>query len=468
MEKTKMTFALYFGNRGFFPGEVIKDARREMVEAVEKQGYTALIMDENKTRFGAVETIEEGKIYAEFIKSHKDEIDGIILCLPNFGDENGAYYALKDANVPILVQAYPDEIGKMDFANRRDSLCGKIAMLNVLRQAGIKYTQTKKFVVSPSSQDFANDLVNFAGICRVVKGFKSFTIGAIGARTTAFKTVRIDEIALQKKRINIESIDLSMVFAIMDSLSKDDIKEKITYYKSLSDFGSYPDIKVENIARLGVAIDKLIKDYSLDAIAIRCWDELQKRYGVAPCLILGDLNEKGIYAACELDISNAIMMRAVGLAADYPVMLLDVNNNYGDAVDKAIFFHCGPVPKSLMDGKTHIEEHLMFKKTYGEGSGVGLSVGKIATNKVTVASLKTENGEIHSFVTEGEIVDEPIEKAFFGCGMVFKKDDGDANKMMIYMGENGYRHHVAITKGEWKDAIHEAFTKYLGLNIDVI
>ncbi len=468
MKKTNMTFALYFGNRGFFPGEVIASARKEMVEAVEKQGYTALIMDEHKTRYGAVETIQEGKIYAEFIKAHKDEIDGIILCLPNFGDENGAYYALKDANVPILVQAYPDEIGKMDFANRRDSLCGKIAMLNVLRQAGIKYTQTKKFVVSPLSEDFAKDLENFAGICRVVKGFQSFTIGAIGARTTAFKTVRIDEIGLQRKRINVESIDMSMVFAIMDSLSKEDIKDKVAYYKTLSDFGSYPEIKVENIARLGVAVDKLIKDYSLDAIAIRCWDELQKRYGVAPCLILGDLNEKGIHAACELDISNSIMMRAVGLAADYPVMLLDVNNNYGDSIDKAIFFHCGPVPQSLMAEKTHIEEHLMFKKTYGEGSGVGLSVGKIATNKITVASLKTENGEIHSFVTEGEIVDEPIDKAFFGCGMVFKKDDGNANKMMLYMGENGYRHHVAITKGEWKDAIYEAFKKYLEINIDII
>ena len=162
------------------------------------------------------------------------------------------------------------------------------------------------------------------------------------------------------------------------------------------------------------------------------------------------------------------MMRAVGLAADFPVMLLDVNNNYGDSVDKAIFFHCGPVPQSLMAEKTHIEEHLMFKKTYGEGSGVGLSVGKIALGKVTVASLRTENGQIHSFVTEGEVVDEPIEKAFFGCGMVFKKDDGDANKMMLYMGENGYRHHVAITKGEWKEAIYEAFSKYLGLNIDII
>lgn len=468
MEKTKMTFALYFGNRGFFPGEVIADAREEMVSVVEKAGYRALVMDESKTRYGAVETIKEGKIYAQFLKEHKDEIDGIILCLPNFGDENGAYYALKDANVPILVQAYPDEIGKMDFAHRRDALCGKIAMCNVLRQAGIKYTQTKKFAVSPSSKDFEKDLQNFAATCRVVKGFQSFTIGAIGARTTAFKTVRIDEIALQKKRINVETIDLTMVFAIMDSLSDADIAEKVEHYLNIVDFGKYPRVKVENLARLGVAIDKLIEDYNLDSVAIRCWDELEKKYAIAPCMILGDLNERGVYAACELDVSNSVMMRAVGLAADFPVMLFDVNNNYGDREDCVIFFHCGPAPCSLMAEKGHVEEHLMFKKTYGEGSGVGLSVGKIATGKVTVASLKTENGKIHSFVTEGEIIDEPIEEAFFGCGMVFKKDDNDANKMLLYMGAEGYRHHVAITKGEWKDAIYEAFNNYLDINIDKI
>ncbi|MBQ9482402.1 MAG: hypothetical protein IJU84_09570, partial [Clostridia bacterium] len=200
----KTIFALYFGNRGFFPGELIADARKELVEACEKNGYGYIVMDEALTRYGAVETIEEGEKYAAFLKKHEGEYDGVIVCLPNFGDENGAYYALKDAGVPILVQAYPDEIGKMDFAHRRDAVCGKIAMCNVFRQAGIKYTLTEKFAVNPLTPCFAEDLRKFAGICRVVKGMKCFNIGAIGARTTAFKTVRVDEIAMQRKNINIE------------------------------------------------------------------------------------------------------------------------------------------------------------------------------------------------------------------------------------------------------------------------
>ncbi len=464
---TKTTFALYFGNRGFFPGEVIASARQELKAAVEDAGFGCIIMEESLTRWGAVETITEGKQYAAFLKEHAGEFDGIIVCLPNFGDENGAYYALKDAGVPILVQAYPDELGCMDFARRRDAVCGKIAMCNVLRQAGIKYTLTEKFAVKPTAESFKKDLIQFAGTCRAVKGLKCFTVGAIGARTTAFKTVRIDEIAFQRKGINVETVDLAQVFAMMDAAGGEELEAKKEYYRNFSDFGNYPEIKLENIARLAIAIDQLIENLSLDAIAIRCWDELQKRYGIAPCVILSDLNGRGIMCACELDVNNAVMMRAVNLAADFPVMLLDVNNNYGDDDDKAIFFHCGPAPEALLEGKGHIEEHLMFKKTYGEGSGVGLNVGKIAAGDVTLGSMKTENGKVWAFAAEGTIVDEPLDEEFFGCGAVFKKKGGTANAMLNYMSTEGYRHHVAITRGHWSKAVKDAFY-YLELDLDII
>ena len=462
----KTTFALYFGNRGFFPGELIASAREDMCAALDKCGFGYIIMDESLTRYGAVETIAEGKLYASFLEEHKGEYDGIILSLPNFGDENGAAVAFRSVDVPILVQAFPDELDKMDFAHRRDTMCGKMAMCNLLRQMDIKYTLTTSFCSAPSSPEFEADLRRFGAICRTVGGMKSFNVGAIGARTTAFKTVRCDEIAFQNKRVNVESVDMSRVFAIMDALEPSALEEKKKLYASLSDFGTYPEKKLENIARLGVAIDMLIEELDLHAIAIRCWDELQKRYGVAPCLILGELNERGIAAACELDVTNAVMMRALYLAADCPVMLLDVNNNYGDSQSKVIFFHCGPVPASLLKGKGTIEEHLMFKKSFGEGTGVGINKGEIISGDVTVGSFKTERGELCAFVTEGTLTEDKLPKEFFGCGTVFEK--ADAGKMLEYMATNGFRHHVAITKGNFASAVNEAFTKYLGYKIDLI
>lgn len=462
----KTTFALYFGNRGFFPGELIASAREAMTKACEKNGYGYIVMDESLTRYGAVETITEGKLFAKFLEEHKGEYDGIILSLPNFGDENGASVAFKDVDVPILVQAFPDEMDKMDFAHRRDAMCGKLAMCNLLRQMKIKYTLTDMFCVDPLSDSFAEDLRLFAGTCRVVSGMRKFNVGAIGARTTAFKTVRCDEIAFQNKRVNIETIDMTRVFAMMDTVDEQKLHDKKVTYAALSDFGTYPTEKLENIARLGVVIDELIEEFDLQAVAVRCWDELQKKYGIAPCLILGELNERGIAAACELDITNAVMMRAMGLAADHPVMLLDVNNNYKDAKNKIIFFHCGPAPASMMRGKGKIEEHLMFRKSYGEGSGVGINKGKFIVDDVTVGSFKTEGGELCAFATEGKLTDEELPEVFFGCGTVFQKEG--AADMLKYMAENGYRHHVAITKGRFAEAVQEAFDKYLGYNIDLI
>lgn len=462
----KTTFALYFANRGFFPGESIASARAEMIQAVTGAGYDVLVMDEALTRYGAVETLAEGKIYADFLDSHRGEYQGIILCLPNFGDENGASEALKHVDVPVLVQAYPDDPAQMDFAHRRDALCGKIAMCNVLRQLKIRYTLTTKITVSPLSESFAEDLRLFAGTCRTVAGMKQFHIGAIGARTTAFKTVRFDEIAMANHRVTVETIDLADVFARMDCMGVEQLEQKKAVYAALSDFGTYPPEKLENIARLGAVIDDLIAEYDLHAIAIRCWNELQLRYGIAPCLILGELNERGIAAACELDVNNAVMMRALYLAADHPVMLLDVNNNYGDSDDACIFFHCGPAPQSMMAERGHIEEHLMFRKSYGEGSGVGINKGKLMSGNVTIGSLKTENGALCSFVSEGTLTDEPVGDGFFGCGTVFRKPDVQA--MLRYMCENGYRHHVAIVKGSWGKAVEEAFAKYLGYQIDAI
>ena len=123
-----MKFALYFGNRGFMPGELITGARADMIKAVTDAGYEYLVMDESLTRYGAVETRDEGRLYHDFLKEHEGEYDGVILCMPIFIDENGAITALQDAGVPILMQAYPDEIGKMDFKHRRDAYCGKFSL----------------------------------------------------------------------------------------------------------------------------------------------------------------------------------------------------------------------------------------------------------------------------------------------------------------------------------------------------
>ena len=110
MANKKSTFAVFLGNRGFFPAALMAGARQDLGEVLHKLGHETLFLDEHATRHGAVETVKEGQVYANFLAQNRGKYDGVILSLPNFGDETGAIAALKDAGVPILVQAYPDEL----------------------------------------------------------------------------------------------------------------------------------------------------------------------------------------------------------------------------------------------------------------------------------------------------------------------------------------------------------------------
>ena len=461
----QMTFALFFGNRGFFPGSLIAEARSQVKDAVKKQGYTVLMMEENTTRYGAVETVEEGRKFAAFLKEHKDEYDGVILSLPNFGDENGAIAALQDCGVPILIQAYPDEIGKMDFEHRRDAFCGKFSIMDVFYQYKLPYTVFDAQTVHPSSEIFDRQVRQFAATCRVVKKMKRFTVGAIGARTTAFKTVRFDELTLQRYGITTEALDLSELFIRVKSMktNTEQFAQKRENLLRYTNWTGVPDEKVEMLSKVGLAIDNIISDYQMDSIALRCWIEIEQELGVSPCVLLSELNDRGFAAACELDVCNAIPMRALSAASEMPATCLDWNNNYGEDPDKCILFHCGPVPQSLMTEKGLVIEHKMFAKSFGAGCGWGCNVGRIAPSPITYASSKTENGKLSFYLDEGRFTDDPIEEGFFGCGGVV--EIADLQKKLLAIGKMGYRHHVGVTFGSVAVSVKEAFTTYLGYDL---
>ena len=457
--KQKTTFALCFCNRGFMPGELIYDARKEMIKAVTDAGYDYIIMDDKHTRYGGVETRDEGRLYHQFLEEHRGEFDGVIFSMPIFADENGAVEALKDANVPILMQAYPDEIGKMDFAHRRDAFCGKFSVTDVFTQCHIPFTVLKPHVVHPLSKKFRENLDDFARICHVVKGMKRFTVGCIGARTTAFKTTRFDEITLEKYGITVESFDLSDLMYKVQHMEVDEkVAKKMETLRNYTNCSLVPQKNMENLAKISVVIDGYIEEYHLDAITLRCWNEMESILRVCPCVLLSEFNNRGIPASCEIDLMSAICMRAMYLASGEPTAVLDWNNNYGEDEDKVVLFHCGPVAQDLMTGKGTVTEHKMFCKQ-DPGSGWGSNEGRIRAFPMTYANALTVDGKLRFYVAEGEMTDDPIEKEYFGCAGVAHIDD--LQTKLIKLARGGYKHHTTIGVSHMKDVLKEAFTTYL-------
>jgi L-fucose isomerase-like protein len=464
----KSKFALFFGNRGFFPPELISQARRQMTQVLTELGHETLVMDESLTRHGAVSDKSDSVKYANFLKQNEGKYDGVILSLPNFGDESAAVESLRHAGVPVFIQAYPDDINKMAPELRRDAFCGKFSVMDVFYQYGLKFTNLIPHVVEPGTEEFALNIEHFDRVCRVVNGFKDMVVGAVGSRTTAFKTVRIDELALQQNGITMEVIDLVEVFARMDSIntSGHEYKDKSQRLRDYTGWQGVPDESFDKIVRLGVVLDKIFDEWNLDAMGLRCWIELQRQLNISACVLLSEMNDRKIPVACEVDMGNAVAQYALYRASGEATACLDWNNNYGNDQDKCILFHCGSTAQSLMAGKGRVVDHSMLQHDpqVGPNCSFGCNAGRIAEFPFAFSSMTTRNGRLEFYLGEGEFTDDPIPQEFFGCGGVARISK--LQNVLLFVGRNGHRHHVSVTPGRRLiEPLKEALEYYLGFNV---
>jgi L-fucose isomerase-like protein len=369
--------------------------------------------------------------------------------------------------VPILVQAYPDDMDRLGPASRRDAFCGKLSIMDVFGQYGVKFTALQPHTVKPDSGRFRDNVAYFDRVCRVVGGLRGLTVGAIGARTTPFKTVRIDEVTLQRHGITVETVDLSLVLRRVAEVGPGDsaYKDKAEHLRGYTSWEGVPEAAFENLVRLGVVLDALVEEYGLGAVGIRCWTEFQERLGISPCVVMAMLTDRGIPAACEVDIGSAVMMHALTRATDEPAALLDWNNNYGDDDDKCILFHCSAVPAGLMAGPGQVADHPLIARVVGEGRGYGCKTGRLASMQFTFGGLLTAEGRVRTYLGDGEITGDPIPADFFGCAGVARIDR--LQDVLLYIGQSGHRHHVAIAPGQVREPLREALERYLGFEVTI-
>ena len=200
---------LIIGNRGFFPTHLAATGRENMLRVLAQAGVEVVALTPEESQAGAVETFQEAKRCAERFKKHADTMDGVVVSLPNFGDERAIADTLRlsGLQVPVLMQATPDTPGKMTISDRRDSFCGKMSACNNLMQYGIPYSLTTLHTEAPDSEEFKKDLEWFLGVCRVARGMRRLRVGSIGARPAAFNTVRYSEKLLEASGISVVTIE---------------------------------------------------------------------------------------------------------------------------------------------------------------------------------------------------------------------------------------------------------------------
>lgn len=462
----RATLGVIVGNRDFFPDRLISEGRKDILSLFESLNIEPVMLEETDTKLGSVETYAHAKACAELFRKNADRIEGILVTLPNFGDEKGVADTIKlsGLKVPILVQAYPDDLDQLSVERRRDSFCGKVSVCNNLRQYGYEFTLTALHTVHPCSESFKADLNKFIGVCKVVRGLKNARFGAVGARPAAFNTVRYSEKLLQLHGMSVTTVDFSEILGLANRLSDDDakVKTKLETITGYARTDKVPSQRILRMAKLGIVLDDWMKENDLQATALQCWNSLQKNYGVNVCTLMSMMSQQLLPSACEVDITGVASMYALQLASSTPSALIDWNNNYGDDPNKCVFFHCGNWARSFLPD-IEMGNAPILGSTLGVENTYGTVIGRTPAGPVTFARISTDDmlGMIRTYVGEGNFTNDPLDT--FGSRAVVEVPG--LQRLMKYICKNGFEHHVAMSASLCADILAEAFETYLGWDV---
>ncbi|HVT13277.1 MAG TPA: L-fucose/L-arabinose isomerase family protein [Fimbriimonadaceae bacterium] len=462
----RTTLGVIVGNRGFFPTHLCVEGRKTILKVLEEEGFDVVLLPEEFSPGSSIESLAEAKACGDLFKANADKIDGILVTLPNFGDERAIANAIRYSglSVPVLVHAFGDDTKRMTIADRRDSFCGKMSACNNLKQYGIKYSLTTLHTVDPTSQSFRDDLKQFAATCRIAKGLKSARIGALGARPTAFNTVRYSEKLLERAGISVETLDLSEALGRANKLTDADsaVTEKLDRIRSYTSVEGVPQESLTKMAKLGVVIDRWMTDLELVATAVQCWTSLEEFYGVVPCTLMSMMSNGLMASACETDIAGTVSMYLLQLASGTPSALLDWNNNYGTDPNKAVVFHCSNLPKDVF-AEQKMDYQEIIAGTVGKDNTFGTIVGRMRPGPFTYCRVSTidEFGEIAAYVGEGTLTNDLL-NTFGGFGVV---EVPNLQNLLQFICRNGFEHHVAANLSQYSAGVNEALSNYLGWEV---
>jgi L-fucose isomerase-like protein len=267
---------------------------------------------------------------------------------------------------------------------------------------------------------------------------------------------------LQAAGITVVTLDLSEMIGIAERIKDDDagLQAKLTAIQAYGKIAAH--IKPAQIARQAkwsIAVDRWIEETGCDASAIQCWRSLQDNFGCATCLTMSMMGEELMPSACEVDIMGALSMYGLALASGAPPAILDWNNNYGSEPDKCVCTHCGNFPKKFIGGTPDIGELDVLGEVIGREKCFGAVKGKVRPGDMTFFRISSDDaaGTLKTYVGQGAFTDDP----FPMDGGIAVTQVAGLRRLMRFVTQNGFEHHVAMVRGHHAGVVAEAVTRYL-------
>ena len=374
-------------------------------------------------------------------------------------------------------------LGDGDMINGRgDAYCG---MLNCSYNLGMRHLKgyIPEYPVG-TADDIAKMICDFVPIARAIIGVKNLQIITFGPRPQDFFACNAPIKGLYELGVEIEEnseLDLFVAYkahandpripAVCEDMAKEMGEGK--YYPEMSARMAQFELTLLDWAEQHKGARKYV------AFADKCWPAFPETFGFEPCYVNSRLASRGIPVSCEVDIYGALSEYIGACVSNDAITLLDINNSvpqyiYDEGIkgkydykltDTFMGFHCGNTPSCKMCADRAIKYQLIQHRLLEpEGSDPdftrGTLEGDIAAGDITFYRLQcNSDGELVSYIAEGEILDVPT-RSFGGIAIFAIKEMGRFYRHVLI--QKRYPHHGAVAFGHYGKALFEVF-KFLGI-----
>lgn len=233
--------------------------------------------------------------------------------------------------------------------------------------------------------------------------------------------------------------------------------------------GCHPQVKeyIEVNARFSLAYDEFLEKTGYDAIGISCWPKFQDDYLYSVCSVVGEINDKGVVAACEGDLTSAVSMLLLKYLSNDITTLLDLSA-FDREDDTFLMWHCGPTSKRFCENCGYSLSLNYSGKAHIEGQPpVGTAVVRdmvFDPGHVTIARLGGELDEM--LLVDGKMIDHE-KKSFNGSRgwlgeMRLNREAISAQDLLNTLLVQRFSHHFPMVKGDYTREVLEAMA-WLGL-----
>lgn len=427
-----------------------------------EQGYTVE---------GVVATLDEAEGLATYFQ--RQQVDALILCPLNFGDERSAVKVAEILRVPVLLYATKEPPVPEDasLARLSDSYCGNLSMASGLYRRKIPFHFAGLFF--PDEPSFVHEVGTFVRAVSVVKGLKGARLGQVGVRPPTFETVGYNETALiQKFGQNVIYANLADIVDRARALPEEDpalqgamesIRTEVAEISVAEDY-------IAKAARLEVALAEFWRANRLSAMAVQCWPSIQRMMGLSVCAVFGRLTNQGMLTACEVDILGALSMLVNYRAALGETLphFVDWTIQHRENPNWLLAWHCGNAPISLAcdPARTALRSRRDMLGANPPSAGdvqAGLYQFQVKPGQVTFVRLAEYDGKWKMLIARGEIV--PSHETLAGTwAWVAVPDQARLYRTLI---EEGFIHHASMIHGDQTAALLEA-CKFLDIQPVVV